>query len=393
MRRMTARYRVVTPLFLAADPEDDPELRAPSLKGVLRFWYRATALPALGSWDEVRKREAKLFGGAGKGQGQAAFLLRLGQGQAVEVVKAGGKSDFSPAAYLGYGATGRGYIKPGTVFEADFLFKPGEREEQIHGLKTACVALGLFGGLGARSRHGFGSVCLESLQVDGREEWRCPQDPESLAEGIGNFLEGLGEMSRDLPVYSAFSRCTRVVVGGTPARDALRLLDDIGLQMMLYRSYGKIGKDGKHRVGDQEANQFFRDDHDLAADFIKTGRIVPPRHPRRIAFGLPHNYYFSSLGGSKVDVKPTGVDHRVNKDGGRRASPLFIHVQPLGERYTAVFTLLAAVFLPAGREIAVEKGRGPQKVRVSVPVDKHLTDYQVIRDFLDRFPERLEVRV
>ena len=396
MRRMTARYRVVTPLFLAADPKDDPELRAPSLKGVLRFWYRATALPGLGSWEEVRRREAELFGGAGRGQGQAAFLLTLRQGHAAEIVKSGGKSDFSHAAYLGYGVVDtvkqvntRGFIKPGTVFEADFLFKPGAREEQVRGLKTACVALGLFGGLGARSRHGFGSLCLESLQVDGAEQWRCPREPESLAEAIESFLKGLGVMSPDLPAYSAFSHDSRVVVLGTPADDPMRLLDGIGLEMMLYRSYGKGGKEGKHWVvGKHEARQVFADDHDLIVDFIKTGRIA--RHPRRVAFGLPHNYYFSS-DKSKVDVKPAGTDHQT-RDAGRRASPLFIHVQPVGQRYTAVFTLLSAAFLPGDRKVVIE-GKGKGAARGAVPVDPGLTGYKVIRDFLDLFPGRLEVTI
>ena len=43
-----ARFRVLTPLFCAGSSPDLPELRLPSFKGVLRFWWRALAWPRLG---------------------------------------------------------------------------------------------------------------------------------------------------------------------------------------------------------------------------------------------------------------------------------------------------------------------------------------------------------
>ena len=94
MSVITAKYRVVTPLFMAADPAGDAELRAASLKGVLRFWYRATALAAHGSWRDVQKMEAQVFGGVGSGQGQASFLLRLRTGNSVQVIKPSPTFDF-----------------------------------------------------------------------------------------------------------------------------------------------------------------------------------------------------------------------------------------------------------------------------------------------------------
>lgn len=38
---LQATYRLVTPMFLGgADQNNCAELRAPSIKGALRFWYR-----------------------------------------------------------------------------------------------------------------------------------------------------------------------------------------------------------------------------------------------------------------------------------------------------------------------------------------------------------------
>jgi len=45
-------------LFLGgASPAAETELRPSSFKGLLRFWFRAAALPALGSWRTVQEVE------------------------------------------------------------------------------------------------------------------------------------------------------------------------------------------------------------------------------------------------------------------------------------------------------------------------------------------------
>ncbi len=42
MDKLVVTLKTVTPLFLGgANPNDTAELRAPSIKGALRFWYRA----------------------------------------------------------------------------------------------------------------------------------------------------------------------------------------------------------------------------------------------------------------------------------------------------------------------------------------------------------------
>lgn len=42
MDRLTVTLKAVTPMFLGgAEPNKIAELRAPSIKGALRFWYRA----------------------------------------------------------------------------------------------------------------------------------------------------------------------------------------------------------------------------------------------------------------------------------------------------------------------------------------------------------------
>ena len=72
-----ATYRVVTPMFCGgADPERRAELRLPSFKGVLRFWWRALAWTRLdGDLGRIRREEDALFGSAGGGRSRV--LMRL----------------------------------------------------------------------------------------------------------------------------------------------------------------------------------------------------------------------------------------------------------------------------------------------------------------------------
>ena len=70
MDAVSARFRLVTPLACSGADQSEVELRPATLRGLLRYWYRA-ADPAF------RTREASIFGGTGAGEGQSAFLLRV----------------------------------------------------------------------------------------------------------------------------------------------------------------------------------------------------------------------------------------------------------------------------------------------------------------------------
>src|SRR5262249_37653242 len=154
------------------------------------------------------------------------------------------------------------------------------------------------------------------------------------------------------PPYTALSGGSRVVVvlakGG---EDATGLLARLGMAMLHFRSYGRRTREG-HLVGDVLALQWFLNDHDNMWDVATggAGRDVPA--PRRVAFGLPHNYYFRSAGpkGTKVDV--TAAEYT------RRASPLSFHVhQPPEGRPLAVVSFLPARFLPGDQpKLLISRG-------------------------------------
>lgn len=376
MREIEATYYITTPLFSrGADNRPKAEVRPPSLKGLLRFWFRSIIWPQLGSVEGVWREEQRLFGST-KGQGK--FLISITERQGLVQVARGEKWERHGLAYLGYGAVDRGetvrpYLKQGGHFTVALTLKKDISDEEIEFLVKSLKALGLFGGVGARSRKGFGSLSLVSLKLDGKKDWSAPATIKELQENIKDFLTSLGLKktpveTSPLPPYTAFSTRAKVhvVEGG---KDPLALLDDIGKELLRYRSYGRESRGKRVLPWGEPAEQNFADDHDLILEFLHGSPIGRP--PRRAVFGLPHNYFFKSTR-QKVEVEPAG--HKAK----RRASPLFIHVHALGNgQHAAVLTFMPAAFLPEEKNIAISGRGGRQTMPPRV-------DFGVIETFLNR---------
>ncbi len=72
MQKLTATYRIVTPLFLGGADQKATDIRPPSVKGALRFWWRALNWGRIRSecqndadaLCELNQHEADLFGAA-----------------------------------------------------------------------------------------------------------------------------------------------------------------------------------------------------------------------------------------------------------------------------------------------------------------------------------------
>ena len=144
--------------------------------------------------------------------------------------------------------------------------------------------------------------------------------------------------------------------------------------MIRYRRYGRRNHNGDHTLPGNMgiAEQLFSSDHDLVQSL---GNVNITSHPRRVAFGLPHNYFFGS---TRLKFDITGASSE------RRASPLFIHIHQLGREYAAVLTYLPARFLPDNEKIRIS-GHG---TKTEVPVQ---IDNSVIPGFLARIRGATEV--
>lgn len=379
--RIEATYRVVTPLFCAGTSPERPEFRLPSFKGVLRFWWRALAWSRCGGdLKAIQNEEAALFGSSEGGRSRVSMhvartseprVIRKGQ----VLRQADGRDVGHGARYLGYGVmeafgsrnrnTRSGQLIRACI-RAPFEVTVRIAARALHGqemrsLTDAMIALGTLGGMGARSRKGYGSLAIRSLSVNDKR-LPTPQTVDDLRKAIAS-LRGRAT-APPLPEFSALSPDARHVLLESDRKDALELLDLIGRELVRFRSWGR---NGKILGGDVCSEKRFQPDHDLMAGSLRDA------HPERIAFGLPHNYSYSS-GPDKRDKRDMRVEPSGDLD--RRASPLFIHVHECKGMPVAVVSFLPARFLPPQTQIAVGRGKVAQ-----VPEDRL---YRPVREFLDR---------
>lgn len=384
--RIEVSYKVVTPMFCGGARPTVAELRLPSFKGVLRWWWRAFAWPRSGgALSKVAAAEDELFGSARRGQGRVIMRLVTPIAPTTvkkdEVLKVDGKVVGEGARYLGYGVMeafarkakeNRPAVEAGqltrTCLRAPFDIKLELRVRDLDeatraSLVDALKAVGLLGGIGAKSRKGYGSLVLASMALNGTPCWSLPTSPNDLQSAIQGLI-GSARNATDhhggLPPYTAISSRTRVVLApGNGQIQPLALLDRVGREMMRFRSWGHNGK-----VLGTDSERNFKHDHDL----MKKPSDQRAAHPRRIVFGLPHNYGKQAA----QQVGPAG-DHL-----DRRASPLQIHIHECGNTPVAVLSLLPAEFLPGGDDALVDVGGK----KLKLASDQEL--WKPANDFLDR---------
>lgn len=166
---------VVTPMFLGGADKNKAELRVPSIKGALRFWWRA--LYGSDDLEDMKKREAEIFGSTEK---KASFDLQihtitdclpklcdLPKGKEFLVQSRRGQFRLGILDYLAFGLrdfkTGytKEHIPEKNKFKVKFIMNNSTYKIEI---ENAFRMLVFYGGIGAKNRNGFGSAYVHNLQ-------------------------------------------------------------------------------------------------------------------------------------------------------------------------------------------------------------------------------------
>ncbi|WNJ18622.1 type III-B CRISPR module RAMP protein Cmr1 [Pontibacter sp. G13] len=201
------KCKVLTPMFMAGADQTKAELRSASFKGALRFWWRAL----YGGKDVrgMRKQERELFGGVGE-NGEARrskVLLRVVGKPNGSKAPISTKKDFqvnghevSIFSYLGYGSMGSNnalqeYIPQSTAFELT-VDCPEEFKEQI---ENSLAVMASIGGVGARSRNGFGTFEVLESSIPSAEAVF-----QRFASGEINSYTSLSDKSRLFKTTDSF---------------------------------------------------------------------------------------------------------------------------------------------------------------------------------------------
>jgi hypothetical protein len=247
MTRLEIELKFITPAFLRGIHAGNAVLRPPGFKGQLRWWYRAwnpLAYEVGREWSEGR-----IFGGTRQGEGQCPFLLRLeatGKKLKLETweeierrASSGDRRRPGGVHYLGFpfrlrkkeGPLPRAIAKKesplpraiaaGVEFKAIHLFRAEPSPEQIRGILAAWWLLTHLGGVGARSRRGFGGVSLQGWRwvevplpaaapevpagaSELLEQLPLPATAQSVEEWRARMISGLRLLERWVPVRSGW---------------------------------------------------------------------------------------------------------------------------------------------------------------------------------------------
>ena len=398
MQTIEAQFEIVTPMFISG-ANNEADLRPPSIKGALRFWWRALhwgqcLQDCQQDTGKALKRlyglEAELFGAAVKDDkyGQGSLFLKLKPGfPNKQFVADTSKPGVTYLLGQGLFHFKKGYLKPALAAKQCFTLILKVRDnDSLDGVIDSLLLWGLLGGLGSRARKGLGSVAIRSLLLKENhknviKEIEIPKTKEEYVKTIQSLLR---QINNGLPPFTALSGKTRIDISEEGSH-ANTLLNKIGMEMQLYRSYGKNSGKG-HKVAGRDAEQNFKSDHDNVLNFIKTGSIK--EHPKRVIFGLPHNYFYSSIS-QNVDVLAVDTTMNSNKKESqhRRSSPLFIHIHRFNEKECiAVQALIQAEFLPEKYQIQLFNKKSKKKV--SLPCKVNWDDIQT---YLNRFKHREEI--
>lgn len=401
---------LLSPAFLhgARDGGQNAEFRPASLRGLVRYWFRAIAAGLTSEVDAIHLAEADVFGGITP-RPKRGVLIRPDEvpcntAQSLSL----NRRNHSGAIYLAYGRE-RGasshHLTPGQGFSVTLLTRP-DADPDCGRLLAAGYAMWVasaLGGLGGRSRHGFGAFLLQDWQLSGESSSlteppllvNCARERlgPAISEGLdaaraairsvlpgelaGGTVDHMPHLTASTPIYAWD--------GGWRAspeawRDALSSVGE-GIQKYLRGEYSGIVPNRACRFNSQ-SNQ------------IKEwlwGGPQPGSEIDDLAFGLPRGFFSNSVReqwrqklleegetekrAKRISAKRarTTFDPIILGEPARRASPLVISLVGFGgshdPRITAILTPMRGAFLPDTCSIHAKRTEPPQTTQADVPTE------------------------
>jgi CRISPR-associated protein Cmr1 len=373
-------YEFITPVFGGGVRVEghkklhDPvtPVRAPSLRGQLRFWWRAVNPSRCADVASLRTREAKVFGSAAGGEKGTLDVLVRSQPtrhDELRVLKHGDKFKAEPGMEaLAYGAFPLRDPQPGAqhgtlhehlgAWEVVFRYAPELQDD----IDAALWAWTHFGGLGGRVRRGFGAVA----QVGGERA------PCSLQEGWARWIQRGGRPA-ETPWPSL-----RGTLEASVAQSQKRHAKGIEALKTLLGSLRELrqGPRGRKHDGSKQGRSFWPEPDALRA---LTGQSEPHHRERitttdafpRWEFGTPIIFHFKDHGDPQGLHGQKGLQLVPKMNGkalGRLASQLILRPRVGNEDIEA---LALRIWHPAPQELTVGHPNERQKpLRANVTHDE-----------------------
>lgn len=213
IEKISFGLEIVTPMFLSGAKQTDVEIRPQSVKGILRYWYRAL-LGGIGvtEIDELKKYESFLWGREEQGSTVAIRIkssnmikkdnmtLDLGYDWTKRQTRNPGRTYLFFSTFMG--GNNRPYYDAGSKFTVELI---SNREDARKRLSLASCALWTWvnlGAIGTRSRRGGGNLKIINASQNKditlpeiNEDSSSKQYSKHLSNGLTFCLKKVAELN------------------------------------------------------------------------------------------------------------------------------------------------------------------------------------------------------
>lgn len=187
--------KVITPMLIHGADKKIPELRAPSIKGAMRFWWRVVNASICN--EKLNEREQIIFGGINNNPLKSNFSINVEIDEKKKLI-----NSYSPVPHKNSNFMVFGF-SVGTEFTVRFsvnnkvidkIHENGKidqicGEKRLEEVENVFELLALCGGLGMRSRRGFGAF---SIIKKNKKEFNKQVDIKHIKELINNIHSANG---------------------------------------------------------------------------------------------------------------------------------------------------------------------------------------------------------
>ena len=355
----TRKYKLITPLFgggVEAKKADPIKvIRETSIRGQLRFWWRA--MRGDGDLKTMLKREGEIFGIGGECARQSKVLISVtidneGKGEKIFEVNHKGKLQAKKQwEKIGYAAfpldePDQKEVLLDVEFSLEILFpeyveiaKQNDNSRETINLRAeieaALWAWETFGGIGGRTRRGFGALELLSVTENENSIEIKKYKSATAAEDIRKYLQFHllkgKHCNEQTPHLSAETVFTVRRIEYSNATEAWSVLIE---KLQLFRQFRLKDKDQYGNriepVLDKHGKSQWSEAGSIRHLVLRDAKPEVVKFPRS-EFGLPINFYFETpkedkndllrlSKNNKPEVKLTAKDDAID----RLASPLIL---------------------------------------------------------------------
>lgn len=378
MERITFECETITPMFLSGADGKTPELRPPSIKAAMRFWWRA--INADKTISDFRKEEAEIFGGSGETGGRSKFSIKTKlinkeiRDSLREKVWDEKNNSIKPSF------EGLGYLLYSTFMQADnkkpyfgnlkfsLEISSSSSRELVKAVNSLWFLV-TFGALGSRSRRGAGNFRIvkiidEKNLINSLTFSPHAEDKDALKNILEMDIKKISKKPSTISnEFSNLSNARAFILDYENSwEECLELL----------------GKNYKNFRTKRQP------DYSTVKDYLQTGTITTLIE--KAEMGLPLSYKYRSLNGKSALIEGS------NKERQRSASPIIFKIiaSELSNKiiYFPIVLIYYRDLLPTTDKIKIKETRN--KAGKS-PKNIGLPGIQIINDFIAQLPTNVEV--